>query len=308
MQRAHRALALAAKPVPEHVPRAGLQRDRAPRELAQPSDLGQPTLGRHQGFVVHGQRATRCSAASFRAGIVALFRRRRSRRADDLVQDLQSPPTMRALLVTLLLVLAIAGAGVFVWLSGDSPAAPSASAAAASPAHEAPAAAVPAAVSAAEAIQREAATENERVPASAAPPKPRKGIEDVGAVPVGIDYTPRYEHVAHGALLERLTRLEDSVDEKSNQLFAERFASGKFTTHAIAANDARAVEEIVESLTEERQLCSTRLVMSGTASDRRPQAIEIVCLPRAEFPELYALVDERDWLSDFIARKATTKK
>ena len=215
---------------------------------------------------------------------------------------------MRAVLVAVILLLALAGAGLMYWLGGAPPAAPVAPTVAPSPAPrstEAPDAVEPAAPVV---VRQEPGQDSERVAITAPPPKPRKGIEDVGAAPVGVDYAPRYKHVAREALLEKLTQLENDVETTSGKLFEERFAANKFTTQPIAANDGRALDEIIESLTAERELCSTRLVMSGTAAERRPQAVQIVCLPRAQFPELYAMVDERDWLSEFINPAASTDK
>jgi len=124
-------------------------------------------------------------------------------------------------------------------------------------------------------------------------------------VPVGVDFTSKYRDVAREKLLDKLMRLEGEVERTSTKLFAERFAANRFTTEPIAANDARNLDEIVESLTSESVLCSTRLVMIDTP---RPEAVQIVSLRRAEFPGLYALVDERDWLRDSLARTAPTDK
>jgi hypothetical protein len=215
---------------------------------------------------------------------------------------------MRALIAAVILLLALAASGLMYWFGGAPAAAPISPAAAPSPAPRStaePGALEPAAPVT---VRQDPAQDSERVAIAAPPPKPRKGIEDVGAAPIGIDYRPRYAHVAREALLEKLTQLENDVETTSGKLFEERFAANKFTTQPIAANDGRALDEIIESLTAERELCSTRLVMSGTAAERRPQAVQIVCLPRAQFPELYAMVDERDWLSEFINPAASTDK
>lgn len=139
-------------------------------------------------------------------------------------------------------------------------------------------------------------------PQARAPEPP--GIEDAGPAPVGADFTWKYGRNSRAELIERLNLLESTVQLASDRAFEERWKAPEgIEAHEIAANDARGVDEIAASHVHEGELCATRLVFANEnvlTLQARPQAVNVVCLPRAGYAELYEQVGERDWLREFI--------
>jgi hypothetical protein len=201
---------------------------------------------------------------------------------------------MRVLLIVVGLVLVTAIA--IAWLGPSARAPGAARPSAANPAHAEPAQA-PAAI---EHATAEAPGAPERSETSAPTEDVAPGIEEGGAAPVGRDFGAKYAHSARAELDTRLAALERDVQTISEREFSERFAHQGFETHAIEPNDTRGVEEIVASLKHDGELCQARIVSSAPSGDPtaglRPTAVQIVCLARREHADLYALVEERDWL------------
>jgi hypothetical protein len=136
------------------------------------------------------------------------------------------------------------------------------------------------------------------------PPEPL-GAEDGGAVPLpGPDFSAKYAGRDGEALELALDELEAAVHLESSQRFEARFEQGRFEEHPLGGEDVDGVRDAVAAGVPPGELCQMRVVMEPESVGEgalRPLALQAATLPRAEFPELYALVDERDWLRRYLA-------
>jgi len=211
---------------------------------------------------------------------------------------------MRSVVLLTLLVLGLAAAAV-LWLGRSDRSATAETArpdAAASPSARSP-------LDATHDPADGAAAARVAAPVEPPPPPPREpgGIEEDGAQPLPTaDFSWKYAELGPEELERLLAELEGSVQLASDKEILQRFEDGRFVEREVDPGDPRALQDIVRSLAPADEIHQTRIVMDpasvGAATvDMRAQAVQIVSLPRDQFPGLYALADERDWLRRFLA-------
>ena len=209
---------------------------------------------------------------------------------------------MRSILIVLLVLAAIVAGATLVWFESEGTAPPLAPGASPRATTMVSAPRTNAVADVDNAVVRDDA----RVAAAVPAPKPVQGIEDAGAAPVGLDFTGKYEHDTREQLTLKLSELDARVEKESDALFRARFERNQFQTYKIEPNDARPLDEITETLKSPAGLCSTRAVATPSngagPAQARVTSVEIVCLARDEFPALYAVFDEREWLRNSLER------
>jgi hypothetical protein len=167
----------------------------------------------------------------------------------------------------------------------------------------------PAGIGAAEDLAPPAAdVAREAAPVEPPPPAPEPdGIEDGGHAPAPEqDHSAKYAGLAPAELARGLADLEGRIQLECDREFADRFRSGRYVEHAVAPDDRERFQELLAAPSAKGWLRRARPVLEepregGATADVRFRAVQVVELPPDEFPALYALAAERDWLRRFLA-------
>jgi hypothetical protein len=138
-------------------------------------------------------------------------------------------------------------------------------------------------------------------PPPPAPPEP-EGLED-GAKPKQpeLDFSESYARYTYAEMESALANLDAEVRARLEEIANARIEQGRFESVAIEPGDRRTSEELLKAHESADELRVVRVAADADgAAPARPSALQIVSLGRAEYPELYALAAERDWLRKFL--------
>jgi hypothetical protein len=126
------------------------------------------------------------------------------------------------------------------------------------------------------------------------------GLEDEPP-PAPPDLSARFAGYSPESLREHLREVELKLSAEQDVAFKRRFDAGLFETHAVDVE--RGDWDLLAQRAPAGELGRGRLRFGEPGPDgKRPAQYQLARLPRAEYPALYALVDERDWLRAELAR------
>lgn len=134
-------------------------------------------------------------------------------------------------------------------------------------------------------------------PPPPAPPEPQ-GIEDGGVAPQPErDYSWKYGRSSEEQLARALAELDGKLQQRADDLILRRFDAGLYEEFPV---DGRPLDKLIAQHKPEGLLGQLRVKLdtssNAATSQTTPLSVQVVTLPRGEFPELYELYDERGWL------------
>lgn len=129
------------------------------------------------------------------------------------------------------------------------------------------------------------------------PPEPQ-GIEDGGVAPQPeSDYSWKYGSSSEEQLARVLAELDGKLQQRADDLILRRFDAGLYDEFPVAGQP---IDKLIAQHRPEGLLGQLRVKLdtssNAATSQTTPLSVQVVTLPRGEFPELYELYDERGWL------------